>query len=58
VVSVPLKHFYTLSHKRQDFRKKKKNILEHTMWVLISSTTFTFEEEMREMWSKCVLVFL
>jgi len=31
-------HFYTLSHKRRDFRKKK--VIIHKVHVLTSSTTF------------------
>ena len=34
----PLQHFSKLSHKRQDFRKKK--VTEHKMCVLILSTNF------------------
>jgi len=36
-----LKHFSTLSHKRNDFRKEKeeeKKVIEHKMYVLIFST--------------------
>jgi len=35
-----LQFFPTLSHKRHDFRKKKKKVIEHNMCVLIFSTTF------------------
>jgi hypothetical protein len=31
-------YFSTLSHKRYDFRKKKKKVIEHKMCVLIFST--------------------
>jgi hypothetical protein len=33
-------HFATLSHKRHDFREKKKTI-QHKMFVLIFSTIFS-----------------
>jgi hypothetical protein len=33
-------YFSTLSHKRRDFWKKKKKVIEDKMCVLICSTTF------------------
>ena len=48
-----LPHFSTLSHKRHDFRKKKK--VEHKMCVLISLQFclkhFSFSVEQSEIWS-------
>jgi hypothetical protein len=41
VVCPALQYSSTLSHKRHDFRKKKK-VPEHIMWVLIFSTTFVW----------------
>ena len=37
VASLAPPYFWTLSHKRHDFRK---NVIEHKMCVLVSSTTF------------------
>jgi len=34
--------FSTLSHKRQDFSKKKKNVVERKMCVLSFSSTFAW----------------
>jgi hypothetical protein len=38
VASLALQYFYTLSHKRYDFRKKK--VIEHKMFVYIFSGSF------------------
>ena len=40
VVCLHLPYFSTLSHKRNDFREKKKKFTEHKFRVLISYTNF------------------
>ena len=37
-----VQYFSTWSHKRQDFRKKIKNVIEHKMCVLIFSATLVW----------------
>jgi len=54
-------HFSTLSHKRQDFRKKK--VIEHKMHILIFPTTFVWNTlHSKKNWAiydeKCVSVFM
>jgi len=51
-----------LSLKRHDFRKKKKDVIENKMCILISSTTFDWNISHYKNWvrydQKYILVFL
>jgi len=60
--SAALQYFSTFSPKRHDFRKKK-NVIEHKMYVLILSTTFDRNiSHSKKKWGrdekKCTLVFM
>ena len=62
VACLSLPHFSTLSNKRHDFRSKK-NVTEHEMCVLISSTTFVSdishsEKDSASYDQKCLVVFM
>ena len=59
VACLALPYFYTLSHKRHDFREK---VIEHKMCVLILSTIFVWNISYYKNWAryyhKCTQVFM
>ena len=57
-----LQYFFALSHKRYNFRGRKK-ITEHKMFILIPSATFVWNiSHSKKKWArydkKCILVFM